>query len=272
MSRWKAVVGFTVLNGVFAVGYFSGILLPNLYNPVAVEEVSASPNEDIVRQAQFVPRQNIAPKKISSQCRLTNQAINTIFSDGSVRCVTGPRGTAGPQGPAGPPGPQGPAGPPGPQGTTTTTGTTETISDFTLWTSPLSMIPIGSYAQSLSLVKGAYGNTLQVSSTGPGDLRWVYLPLQLDNRFKIKGVVLCYQLTDPSSFISQIRLTRENEPPTATVIHDDGTDLLSTTATCVTSTVNHAQVTGSMGVSLRLNFGSTNAPINIGAMGIMLGT
>jgi hypothetical protein len=147
------------------------------------------------------------------------------------------------------------------------------IEEFTLWINPLNMIgvPLGSSDSALVITRGGFGNTLQVTSTRAGDLQWLSQPLHLQDRFQIRGVIVCYDLSNARSFISQIRLAEESIPPTATVIRDDGTDLLSTDPECVTSSVASHIPNGAITLSLRLNYGSAGDRIDIGALGVVLG-
>jgi hypothetical protein len=142
-----------------------------------------------------------------------------------------------------------------------------------IWYSPLNMVgvPLGSSESNLILTRGGFGNTLRVSSSQAGDLQWLSLPLIVDDNLAITGVTVCYELSNERSFISQIRLSEEKEPPSATVMHDDGTDLTSTTSECVESAVTNYQPGGAVTLSLRLNFGNGGDRIYIGAVGLMVG-
>jgi hypothetical protein len=85
-------------------------------------------------------------------------------------------------------------------------------------------------------------------------------------------VTLCYDLSNASSFISQVRITEETLPPAAPIRHDDGADLTSTAPVCVESQVGNLQPAGAMTLALRLNFANTAHIIDIGAVGLTLGT
>jgi hypothetical protein len=69
----------------------------------------------------------------------------------------------------------------------------------------------------------------------------------------------------------QLHLPSASEdPPTATVVYDDRTDLTSTTGACRNGmTVSAIPVNGAITLSLRLNFGATTEAIDIGAIGIV---
>ncbi|MBZ0298124.1 MAG: collagen-like protein [Anaerolineae bacterium] len=185
----------------------------------------------------------------------------------------GPQGEVGPVGPAGPQGEPGPAGPAGPQGPQGDPGAAAVVEDFTRWYSPLGMQgDVNSAGVSyLTLLPGAFGNTLRVTTTQPGDLQWLMLPFVEQDNLKIKKVIVCYDLSSANSFISQVRLSEETLPPSALVKHDDPTDLTSTDPVCAESVVNNYQPNGAVTLSLRLNFASTADRIDIGAIGLVLG-
>jgi hypothetical protein len=145
---------------------------------------------------------------------------------------------------------------------------THTIPDTTYWTSAIGAITTD---PTVGLVRGQFGDTLEVYSSTLGDLKWINFPLFLPSDRAIKKVLVCYQLTSSLSFISQVRLSEETLPPSALVVHDDGTDLTSTSATMYESIVGNLGINGALTLSLRLNFGDTNARIKIGALGIVLG-
>jgi hypothetical protein len=189
---------------------------------------------------------------------------------------TGPAGEQGPQGEVGPageqgePGPQGEAGPQGEQGPP---GEAAVVEDYTVWYSPLAMIAdeTGSGSSNLALSRGAFGNTLRVTTSAAGDLQWLSLPLLVQDNLVIKAVKVCYDLSDASSFISQVRLAEETVPPSATVQHDDGTDLTSPDPVCIESAVGSYHPAGAVTLSLRLNFANTAHRIDIGAIGLVVG-
>ncbi|MCA9903238.1 MAG: collagen-like protein [Anaerolineae bacterium] len=189
--------------------------------------------------------------------------------------LQGLQGDVGPQGEAGTPGAQGEAGPqgePGPQGPQGEPGVV-VVEDHTIWYSPLAMIADENAAghTNLELVRATSGNTLRVTTQQAGDLQWLNLPLIVQDNLAIKAVIVCYDLSSASSFISQVRLAEETVPPSALVVHDDGTDLTSTDPVCAESAVNNYQPNGALGLSLRLNFANTTDRIDIGAIGLRVG-
>ena len=85
---------------------------------------------------------------------------------------------------------------------------------------------------------------LVITSSTPGDTdsfggnKVVHMALELAEDTKIKGVRLCYELSSPSSYITQIRLAQIQDPPaTALVLLDDGTDLTAVGPVCVNSAI-----------------------------------
>lgn len=183
----------------------------------------------------------------------------------------GPQGPAGPAGPTGPAGPSGPPGPSGPQGPPGAAGAPPPVLDRTLWVSPLDAT---SEPGLLIFDAGSAGNTLRVMTSAPGDLQWMDVPLALPSDLRVKRVIVCYRATNAASFISQVRLSKQTTPPTAFVVHDDPTDLASTTPTCASSPTGGAAglaVDGAYTLNLRLNFSSVAHSIHVGAVGVVLG-
>lgn len=182
----------------------------------------------------------------------------------------GPAGEQGPQGEQGEPGEPGPQGPVGEQGPP---GEAAVVEDHIIWISPLGMIADESTSgvTHLTLNRGGLGNTLRVGTDQVGDLQWLMQPLALPDHLVIKAVTVCYGLSSENSFISQVRLSEEMEPPSATVQHDDPTDLLSTDGECYVSEVADLAINGAVTLSLRLNFGDVTDRVDIGALGITVG-
>ncbi len=112
----------------------------------------------------------------------------------------------------------------------------------------------------------------EVSASAPGDFKWVYLGIPITSEQAIQAIVVHYQLSNKESFISQVRLTEMTTPDRALVVHDDGTDLHSTTPSSYTSQVNGKRPRGALTLALRLNFAGTGAShkINLGAVFIDL--
>ena len=139
-----------------------------------------------------------------------------------------------------------------------------------LWVSPRAFVTGQNIAGGVLTMSSPSGDAQHVTTNTAGDLQWVDLPLQLSNTVKLRRVITCYKLDAPTSFISQVRLSTSTFPPTATVKYDDGADLLSTTGQChYGMTVSPIPVNGEFTLSLRLNYGSPNEAIDLGAIGIV---
>jgi hypothetical protein len=97
--------------------------------------------------------------------------------------------------------------------------------------------------------------------------------LQVPPGFAIKKVALCYQVSNPASYITHIKLTRLTGADSFVEVLNDPDDKTSTSATCVDSTEAPVPVDPSQG-PVRLNLGVTfsNAThlIMIRAIGLYL--
>ena len=100
----------------------------------------------------------------------------------------------------------------------------------------------------------------------------VHTALQVPPDYLIKRVRVCYELSNSRSFISQIRLSQLQNPPSqATVMLDDATDHTNPGPICVASadtTVDPGL--GAVELDLRVNFGSTDDRITVLALGLVL--
>lgn len=105
-----------------------------------------------------------------------------------------------------------------------------------------------------------------VTGATDNDLQWVNIPLSLPAG-KINSVTVCYQVKGGNSFISQVRLAKMTLPNSASVIHDDGTDLKSSSPTCYTSKVSGAVIDGTITLSLRVAV-AANESIQVGGISL----
>ena len=98
--------------------------------------------------------------------------------------------------------------------------------------------------------------------------------LEVPPGYKIKGVRICYELTDSRSFISQITLAQLMNPPAGTIVKmDDSTHLTSKGPICIDSQQTNVDVDpsdGAVRLSLRVNFGDTNHKIVVIGVGLRL--
>ncbi len=142
------------------------------------------------------------------------------------------------------------------------------MSTRTLWISPTDWVS-GDATLRLSYPSAAHPAT-EITATAPGDLKWVSLALRLPPFTEIKAVRVCYQVSNPRSFISQVRLTEMTTPERALVRHDDATDLTNVAPTCYVSEVANLRAEGAITLALRLNFANRSDKIILGAVGIDL--
>ena len=123
---------------------------------------------------------------------------------------------------------------------------------------------------------GLTGLVIQSTTTGEnaqgGGNKVVHMGLQVPPGYAIKGVRVCYELSNKRSFISQIRLAQVQTPPSsASVILDDGTDRTNPGPICVDSAATNIDPgVGEVLISLRVNFGNTADKIVIRALGLHL--
>ncbi|UCH72625.1 MAG: hypothetical protein JSU82_09515 [Rhodospirillales bacterium] len=141
------------------------------------------------------------------------------------------------------------------------------------WHSPLVGIPVGAAGppSPLSVVPDPSPSTvLRVTTSRPvgaNETEWVLIPMTMPAG-RISNVKVCYQIVAEkpgTTYISQVRLTRTTTPDVALVIHDDPTDLTSTTPTCHLSK-SGADVAGTTTLALRMVFGSKSDLIRIGGI------
>jgi hypothetical protein len=152
-----------------------------------------------------------------------------------------------------------------------------------MWVNHLSLLPgdetVSTFYNAITSGIGDGLSGLVIGSTTPGETspgggnKVVETALQVHPETVIIGVRICYELSNSTSFISQIRLSQVQDPPrTALVILDDPTDLNNPGPTCVNSQETSVNATqGPILLSLRLNFGSTSDLIVIRGLGLLLG-
>jgi hypothetical protein len=137
-------------------------------------------------------------------------------------------------------------------------------------------ITTSSNAISSGIGGGLTGLVIESSTTGEtatgGGNKVVHRALEVPLGSIVKEVRVCYESTSNATYISQIRLSQVQDPPSsATVLLDDGTDLVNPGPICVNS--NETSVDPSQGptlLSLRLNFGNTADKIVVRGVGLIL--
>ena len=123
---------------------------------------------------------------------------------------------------------------------------------------------------------GLTGLVIESTTTGEngqgGGNKVVHMGLQVPPGYSIRGVRVCYELSNKRSFISQIRLAQVQTPPqSAVVLLDDGTDQTHPGPICVDSAATTVDpAAGEVILSLRVNFGNTSDKIVVRALGLHL--
>jgi len=141
----------------------------------------------------------------------------------------------------------------------------------TIWISPTEYVT-GDSTLAISYPSAEHPNTTVTCKKDPGDYKWVSMGLRLPPDASIQDVIVCYQLSNATSYISQIRLQEMDTPDQSQILHDDVTDLQSVAAVCYTSNVG-GKVPGvgkAVALALRLNFSNKNHRIMLGAVGVRI--
>ena len=137
----------------------------------------------------------------------------------------------------------------------------------TIWLSPTEYVT-GDLSLKISYPSVTHSNTIVICKNDPGDFKWISMGLPLPPNVRIKQVQICYQVSNPQSFISQVRLAEMSAPNQVIVRHDDPTDLKSTSPTCYSSNVGGYAPIAAVTLELRLNFWNTADQILLGAVGV----
>jgi hypothetical protein len=90
------------------------------------------------------------------------------------------------------------------------------IMQETIWVSPTEYVT-GDASLEISYPFAGHPNTIVTSKT-PGDLKWFSMGLRLPQNVSIEDIIICYQVSNKRSFISQVRLSEMGAPDQAT--HD----------------------------------------------------
>lgn len=123
---------------------------------------------------------------------------------------------------------------------------------------------------------GLTGLVIESTTTGEngqgGGNKVVHMGLQVPPGYSIRGVRVCYELSNKRSFISQIRLAQVQTPAqNALVLLDDGTDQTNPGPICVDSSATTVDPSaGEVLLSLRVSFGNTSDRIVVRALGLHL--
>lgn len=135
------------------------------------------------------------------------------------------------------------------------------------WFGPYSFFPADSR---LTLADGIPSPAARFTTSTAGDLQWIYLGLPLPSGSTIDSVTICYELSNPASFISQVRFNAMAAPSAAPIQLDLGADMVSSVPTCFAQGFSALTTPrqGLLHLGLRLNFASTAHYIEIGAIGV----
>lgn len=88
----------------------------------------------------------------------------------------------------------------------------------------------------------------------------------------VTGVRLCYELSDPRTFVTQVRLAQVQDPPQSAVVQlDDGADLTDPGPVCVDSVATSIDpAAGGLRLNLRIQTGDVGDRIVLRAVGLHL--
>jgi hypothetical protein len=121
---------------------------------------------------------------------------------------------------------------------------------------------------------------LVITSKNTGDVdgennnKTVFMALELPKQARVTGVMVCYQLSSPNTFIEQTRLAQLNNPPANfTVRLDDKTAMNSATPKCDRTAVLKVPIkaeNSDLVLSLRTNFASMSDQIVIRGLGLLV--
>lgn len=123
---------------------------------------------------------------------------------------------------------------------------------------------------------GLAGLVIESSTTGEvadgGGNKVVWRALELPPDYTVTGVRVCYELSSTRSFVSQIRLSQVEDPPSRALVRlDDPTDRTNRGPVCVNSastSIDPAQ--GPLLLDLRVNFGDVSDRIVVRGLGVRL--
>ncbi len=108
---------------------------------------------------------------------------------------------------------------------------------------------------------------MQVTVTEPGDSKWIYMMLPLNQGSLITDIKIAHHRTGLNSHISLIRLIEQQEPISATVVHNDKFDN-NVPSTCVINSGCKVIVSKSILLKVCLDFFSKEDMIEIGSVEI----
>ena len=160
--------------------------------------------------------------------------------------------------------------------------TSATQTGHVMWIDHLALLPGDpSVKTSFNAVNSGVGGGLSgliIQSTTTGDQaqgggnKVVETAVEVPPGFQITGVRICFENSNPRSFIEQVRLAQvQNPPSTAVVKLDDPTHLNQAGPICVDSQPTSIDPSvGSVLLSLRVNFGNTADKIAVRGLALHL--
>ena len=137
--------------------------------------------------------------------------------------------------------------------------------EYPIWHSPRDLGPISS---GIEVAHGNPSTSSDISFTSTGS-KWIQMSLTLPSTVTVKGVELCYQVSDAATPLSQIRITEMTTPDAASVRMDDPTDRTSTTPECVVSSAT-INFDGTLTLVLLIDVANTDHTVEIGGVGIIV--
>jgi hypothetical protein len=134
---------------------------------------------------------------------------------------------------------------------------------YTIWRGPLDFVPATS---GLTAVPGIPSASIRFQGS-VSTLHWGYLSLSLPSDVEVDSVTVCYELSNPASFLSQTRIVRMSTPDTSPIVVDDGTDRTAALG-CYTVNTFGLEVDQSFSLALRFEISDPSHYIEVGAVGI----
>lgn len=137
-------------------------------------------------------------------------------------------------------------------------------------------VSTSSNAVSSGVGGGLTGLVIRSTTTGSvaknGGNKVVQTAVEVPLGFTVIGVRVCYELTSSRSFITQIRLSQVQNPPSSAAVHlDDATQHTAVGPVCVESTPTSIDPqVGPLLLDLRLNYGNVADEIVIRGVGLRL--
>lgn len=108
---------------------------------------------------------------------------------------------------------------------------------------------------------------IQVSTTEAGDSKWIYMMLPVTKGSLITDINIAHHRTGIQSHISLIRLVEQQEPVSATVVHN-GVIEKTVSSTCIIGTSCQVVVNRSLMLKICIDFFDTDDTIELGSVEI----